>query len=305
MLLSGLSKFYIRHPKLFTKLLNIFVFSHPARTYIKMMLGYPGGAKAFLTHSHKLKQQYKNKTKYFLSIVAIMKNESPYIQEWIEYHKLIGVEKFYLYDNDSTDNTKKILQPYIKSGLIEYIPFPGEKMQIPAYNHFIKHYKHDNKWTIVIDLDEFIVAKQESLIQILQNNPDVAQLLVPWVFFGSNGHKNKPNGLVIENYTRRAKKPRLYKAIVQPQLVLNMECHKHIVAGKTIFPKMDKLMVNHYYCKSLSEFERRATRGDALNGNDFAKRTFDRTNFDKFDINDVDDTFILKYANKIKSNIKK
>lgn len=270
-----------------------------------MLLDYKDGPDVFLKKARTLKKQYKPKTKYFLSIVAIIKNEGPYLQEWIEYHKLIGVEKFYLYDNGSTDDTKKILSKYIKSGIVEYIPFPGEKMQVPAYTHFIKNFKKENRWTAVIDLDEFLVIKQKSLKQFLTSNLDAAQILVPWVFFGSNGHTEKPNGLVIENYTKRAKKPRLYKSIIQPQLVLDMECHKHIVAGKTIFPKMDKMMINHYYCKSLSEFCRRATRGDALNGSDFAKATFDRTNFDKFDINDVTDTFILQYADQIKSNIKK
>ena len=33
----------------------------------------------------------------YLSIVAISKNEAPYIKEWIEYHKLVGVERFYFY----------------------------------------------------------------------------------------------------------------------------------------------------------------------------------------------------------------
>ncbi len=34
--------------------------------------------------------------KYYFSICAIFKDESLSIKEWIEYHKLIGVEHFYL-----------------------------------------------------------------------------------------------------------------------------------------------------------------------------------------------------------------
>ena len=49
-----------------------------------------------------------------LSIAAIMKNEKPYLKEWLEYHQLIGVEHFYLCDNDSNDGTEEYLQPYIK-----------------------------------------------------------------------------------------------------------------------------------------------------------------------------------------------
>ena len=61
------------------------------------------------------KQRRKNGVKYpyKLSVVAIMKNEGPYLREWIEYHKLVGVEKFYLYNNGSTDDTVEILSPYV------------------------------------------------------------------------------------------------------------------------------------------------------------------------------------------------
>jgi hypothetical protein len=42
--------------------------------------------------------------KHYLSICAIFKDEAPYLQEWIEFHRLLGVEKFYLYNNNSRDN---------------------------------------------------------------------------------------------------------------------------------------------------------------------------------------------------------
>ncbi len=47
--------------------------------------------------------------KYNLSICGIMKDEGPYLVEWLEFHKLVGVEKFYLYDNSSSDNSIDIL----------------------------------------------------------------------------------------------------------------------------------------------------------------------------------------------------
>lgn len=301
MFLSALANFYKHHEKLFIKLMNIFVFSHSKRTYIKTLLSYKDGPQTFLQRGRKLKTQNdkQHKFKYFLSAVAIIKNEGANLPEWIEYHRIIGIEKFYLYDNDSNDDTKKILAPYIKRGIVEYTFFPGDKQQIPAYNHFIKHYKKETKWAVIIDLDEFIVSKKESLINFLSKQNGIAQILIPWVFFGSNGHITKPNGLVIANYTKRAKKPRLYKSIVNPRLVLDMECHKHIVYGKTIFPKMDTIMINHYYCKSWQEYKLRANRGDALNGKKFAMQEFVKSNFDKFDTNDVYDPFILQYEPEI------
>ena len=75
-----------------------------------------------LHHNHSLPQ-------YYLAVCAIAKDEGPYFKEWIEWHRKQGVDKFYVYDNESTDCTKEVLEPYIKSGLVEYTYFPGYRMQ--------------------------------------------------------------------------------------------------------------------------------------------------------------------------------
>lgn len=43
----------------------------------------------------------------YLSLAAIIKNEAPYIREWVCFYYLNGVEKFYLYDNESEDNFRE------------------------------------------------------------------------------------------------------------------------------------------------------------------------------------------------------
>ena len=73
---------------------------------------------------------FKRKYPFYLTLCAIAKNEGRYLQEWIEYHKMLGVEKFFIYDNDSADNTLEILQPYIDANLVEYCYFPGIKCNL-------------------------------------------------------------------------------------------------------------------------------------------------------------------------------
>ena len=51
----------------------------------------------------------KNLFLYDLAVVTIIKNEAPYIKEWLDYHLLAGVNHFYLYDNQDDDEQKKIL----------------------------------------------------------------------------------------------------------------------------------------------------------------------------------------------------
>lgn len=297
-------KFYLKHSRFVKKLLCFCIPSRSMRTRIKMVLDWPNGIEDFKRIEKTLLDNQPSNFKQFLSVVTIVRNEADNFKEWIEYHKIMGVDKFYVYDNESTDNTKEILQPYIDSGIVEYIYFPGEKMQLAAYNHFIKNFNKDTKWATTIDLDEFIVSKKESLISFLQKQKNnVAQILLPWVFFGSNGHIKKPKGLVIENYTKRAKKAKMYKSMFKPILTLNTNVHKHIVVGKTLHPNMKDIMVNHYYCKSWEEYQKRATRGDVFHGKQFAINTFTKSKFEQNDINEITDTFILQYVDKIKEKI--
>ena len=72
--------------------------------------------------------------RYYLAICAIAKNEGPYFHEWIEWHRKQGVEKFYIYDNESTDGTREVLEPYIASGLADFTYFPGQKMPLAAHD---------------------------------------------------------------------------------------------------------------------------------------------------------------------------
>ena len=60
------------------------------------------GIIKYLRLKNIVSHEYKNpkKFKYSVSIVAIAKNEGIYFKEWIEYHKLIGIEHFYIYNNE-------------------------------------------------------------------------------------------------------------------------------------------------------------------------------------------------------------
>ncbi|MDR2769872.1 MAG: glycosyltransferase family 92 protein, partial [Rickettsiales bacterium] len=55
-----------------------------------------------------------------LSIICMVRDEAPYLREWIEYHRLAGVSRFYLFDNESKDDIRRILQPYVDEGLVVY-----------------------------------------------------------------------------------------------------------------------------------------------------------------------------------------
>ena len=49
----------------------------------------------------------------YLVACAIFRDEAPYLAEWIAFHRLVGVEHFFLYDNGSTDDPRAVLDPLI------------------------------------------------------------------------------------------------------------------------------------------------------------------------------------------------
>lgn len=250
-----------------------------------------------------------------LAVVAIMKNEGPYLKEWLDFHILVGVEKFYLYDNESTDNTRKILAPYIRHGVVEYIYFPGEKRQNPAYVDALNRFADKTRWMALIDLDEFIVpVVHKTLPEFLHTLPrNFGLLVLRWVMYGSAGHVKKPRGLVIENYKYRGDRtrPSGCKSIVNPRLVVcQRNPHINDVAGFIIDengkklghidqtnnpPSFEKIRCNHYITKSYEEYKARCNKGSASTGRYSKNKKWSREKFLRYDTNDIYDTTMDKY----------
>jgi len=251
-----------------------------------------------------------------LAITAIMKNEGPYLKEWLDFHILVGVTKFYLYDNESTDNTTKILKPYIKQGIVDYTYWPGKAMQMAAYHDCLNKHAFDTRWLAIIDLDEFLVPVQhENVPEFLHTLPDgFAQLVITWIIYGSSGHVHKPDGLLIENFKHHAKNTWGVKSIVNPRLVYSMtNPHVHKVAGFTIDnngkklgyinqsknpPDYSKLRCNHYYTKSYDEYVERLNRGSATTQSTQSYRGIDK--FHEYDRNEIYDDIMDKFIEKLK-----
>lgn len=132
--------------------------------------------------------------KHQLSICSLFRNESKNLREWIEYHRLIGVDHFYLYENGSTDRYMKVLKPYINQKIVTIVPWPnrvakveGEDLfkwslstQVIAYeNAIIAYGKKETDWLVFLDVDEFLVPiGDETLKDLLKENNKAAGISV-------------------------------------------------------------------------------------------------------------------------------
>jgi len=67
----------------------------------------------------------------FLTIMTMVKNQRRWLREWLEFYLMMGVEHFYIYDNESKDYPLEILQPYIDDGIVTYIQWPRKDIPPP------------------------------------------------------------------------------------------------------------------------------------------------------------------------------
>jgi hypothetical protein len=219
----------------------------------------------------------------YLSVCGLYQNEARYLREWIEFHRLVGVERFYLYDNLSTDGHLDVLAPYLEDGIVELADWPEMPAQMAVYQDCLLRHRDESQWIAFIDVDEFLFSPTgRPLSELLVEYERWPGVGVNWAMFGANGHRTPVPGLVIEQYVRRAADEDglnlTIKSIVQPRQVRNF-CNPHFFMykdglavdenmepitgppfGQTDSVSFSRLRLNHYATKSEQEFRGKLER---------------------------------------------
>lgn len=240
-------------------------------------------------------------------IVAIFKNESEILDEWITHYLREGCSKFFLIDNGSSDNYIEKIAKY--KDIVETVIDDEKHAQAKLYNKYFSEKIKKYEWTIICDLDEFIYSRKtfktiKDYLTTVDNK--VSQIAINWKIFGSNGFntldKKEPKS-VINSFTKRINynkkegfqgvnkingdiKMNLCKCIVRNSKVLKLGIHSsEINSGLTIdsnnqveippfihcnenILNSQNLHLNHYAIRSFDWFTRvKMTRGSANSQN--------------------------------------
>jgi len=219
---------------------------------------------AWATQILPYKDNLKIEKPGLIAICCVFQHEAAWLKEWIEFHRMIGVEHFYLYNNLSNDDYLSVLQPYISKGIVELYDYPHESFdqrhQIHLYNHALKLAKADQiEWLAIIDTDEFITPMDcNSLKKVLKQYKFFPGVSIQWLMFGtSNVDHLKEGQLMIEQLVYRAPEKEhaniFVKPIVQPQLTKRSisphECTFHNKAFGIDLP-IKIVRINHYYFRT-------------------------------------------------------
>lgn len=195
------------------------------------------------------------------SLCLLIKNENKYLEEWILWHLNQGFNHFYIYNTGQEDPS--IIVNKFDLTLFTIIDWSNKyyfNMQTEAYWHCIQNHRKDD-WIGFIDIDEFIYLPSSQYLDSIDNQ--VSTLILQQRLYNANGlitYENKP---VQERFLQQCEPIEpfcLYKSIVRPRYIYLMGVHKPVYfKGKILSPQ--NCYYNHYYTKSLEEWEQKINRG--------------------------------------------
>ena len=271
--------------------------------------------------------QYFPPKHFFLSVMAIFKNESHILDEWISTHINEGVEHFYLINNDSTDNFKDVVSTY--ANFITLINISGNAKQITAYNSLKNKILNESVWVAIIDLDEFIFSTQKGtkIVDYVKeyDTSGAEGIYLPWITYGSSNLKIQPDNVknnfifrhsynmdhcntggkcivktdcIEDNFNIHLTPVKNYSLYVNENGKFNSHewfgcCPAMYMSEEKI--KHMKIRINHYQIQSEEYFMNiKATRGaaDSNQHNNIRNKIY----FDNYDKNEIlDDILSIKY----------
>mgnify|MGYP001057671944 CR=1 FL=1 len=180
-------------------------------------------------------------------LITTVKDEGPSIVEWVAHHLNIGFTDIVIYENDSSDDTRKLLRTMNRLGFITFFPNPdkNKSWQNKAYRRAsrLNAYK-DADWAMALDGDEYLVVKvgDGKVADLVDAVPDgINCIQVNWKLFGSSFRKKTSDALVTEDFIWAEDSARIsqkligFKSIFKPSVFKRTGIHrpKDIFRGQT------------------------------------------------------------------------
>lgn len=147
-----------------------------------------------------------------VTLVTSMKNEGPFVLDWIAWHRAIGADRFLIYSNDCTDGTEEILSALHTEGLIEHRNNDGYRATGLTPQHSVLAAADEDPvtktadWLAFVDCDEFINIKrgQGRFADLFEAVPDANMISMTWRLFGNADIHTFQDQPVFDQFTRCA-----------------------------------------------------------------------------------------------------
>ncbi|GHC57918.1 glycosyltransferase family 2 protein [Neogemmobacter tilapiae] len=141
-------------------------------------------------------------------IVTTMKNEGPFILEWLAYHRVIGVTDFLVYTNDCSDGTDTMLDLLAAKGFLRHKDNPYRAVGLKPQHAALQDADKDSDfqaldWMICIDVDEYINIRlgDGRLTDLYAAMGDANMISLTWRLFGNAGVHEYRDTPITEQFT--------------------------------------------------------------------------------------------------------
>ena len=142
-----------------------------------------------------------------MSITSV-RNEAPYLIEWLAHHMATGVSDFLVYSNDCDDGTDEMLDRLNKAGVLTHVRHNREGKKSIQWQALKSAWQHPIRkqadWILVSDVDEFLNIRTpchdlKGLVDALPEGTD--GVVMQWRLFGHNGILNIQDMPVTNQFT--------------------------------------------------------------------------------------------------------
>ncbi|KAI3452785.1 hypothetical protein Pfo_009448 [Paulownia fortunei] len=239
-----------------------------ARAHERVLV--PSVAKIFNSGSDDKK---RSEGKYELCVCTMVWNQASAIREWIMYHAWLGVERWFIYDNNSDDGIDEVIQElYLENYNVTRHVWPWIKTQEAGFSHCALRAKDECNWVSFMDVDEYFYfpystprhqlfrtlgyAAQNSLRALVANvssssSRTIGEIRTSCHSFGPSGLNSVPSQGVTVGYTCRLQSPERHKSIIRPDALdttlLNVVHHFHLRKGFNYLNlPQSTAIINHY-----------------------------------------------------------
>ena len=142
-------------------------------------------------------------------IVSCMKNEGPFILEWVAHNRAIGITDFLIYTNDCEDGTDEIWQRLQNLGIGQHRvnTVLRRGVQKSALLHArAEPVLSEADWVLVLDVDEFVNIKtgDGTLAALRAACPSANVFAMTWRCFGDGGNIGYRDGFMTADFTLAA-----------------------------------------------------------------------------------------------------
>ncbi|ESQ46888.1 hypothetical protein EUTSA_v10028205mg, partial [Eutrema salsugineum] len=199
--------------------------------------------------NHPGRVKNSKKKRFETCVCSMTRNTANVLREWVMYHAGIGVQRWFIYDNNSDDDIVSEITNLKKRGYnISRHFWPWIKTQEAGFANCAIRSQRECDWVAFIDVDEFFyIPSGQTLIEVIRNHTTpsssgaIGEIRTPCHSFGPSGLRDPPRDGVTA----------AHKSIIRPEslnaTLINIMHHFHLREG-FVFADVDKgtMVINHY-----------------------------------------------------------